>query len=779
MNDDSVKITAELDDQASPSLKMLIGLFGEFVKGVKEGAKAELEATKVSENYNNSQKDTAKTVDDVTVALAKKAAAFFSVKLVVDQFIAAVSQADKLDDLADKTGIAANELKDLGYAAKIGGSSLEGLLGAFSKLGRSAVMSEEDTKKQTKAFEDLGIAATDANGQIKDSNALFLEIADKFKNLQDGPEKSAIAFRLFGSEAKNLIPLLNKGSEGILALKKESQELGGVAPGAFDAFAKAAGDLFDGIDKVKTIFEGFFTTLGADLVPIFNVIIEQFVSSAKEGGLLRSVLDGITTVVKNVLVPAIQVAAVVFDAFTSTVKIAGKSIGALFAVIGAIASGGGLKEVKSIMTSYGEDVAKVANDHEEFSKKLALAGHESVKLAEALDKPKEKLKATGKGAKDVKSSLQEMVAEMRIANQAFGMDESVKQGLELRKKYAEDIKKGFSQAQADALLREGDALINVNEALRKATAEQEAFDKARLSNEEYQAQTDLIQYEATLIGLNADERARLIEKFKEEAALRKTVAGLTDEDAKRIADETRALQDARDAALQVAKETRITNEILDQSRAAVTEDVSTRIQAAAKLLEAGKITVDDYNTYQLSQLERLKDKNKQVSSEVQEFWKAAAQGIQGDLGNFFFDAMQGKLGNLAVAFKNTFDRIVANILAAKAATALFGEGFAKGNTGGILGAAGSYLSGLFRAEGGPVTAGQPYIVGERRAEVFVPSSSGKILPSTDGMMQGGGNTTMNFAITAMDSQSVIQNIDKHQRQIAEIVNNATRKYNLA
>ncbi|MCC6854487.1 MAG: hypothetical protein IT189_00355 [Microbacteriaceae bacterium] len=37
-----------------------------------------------------------------------------------------------------------------------------------------------------------------------------------------------------------------------------------------------------------------------------------------------------------------------------------------------------------------------------------------------------------------------------------------------------------------------------------------------------------------------------------------------------------------------------------------------------------------------------------------------------------------------------------------------------------------------RARGGPVTAGQAYVVGEERAEVFVPNQSGTIVPSTKG-----------------------------------------------
>ena len=45
-----------------------------------------------------------------------------------------------------------------------------------------------------------------------------------------------------------------------------------------------------------------------------------------------------------------------------------------------------------------------------------------------------------------------------------------------------------------------------------------------------------------------------------------------------------------------------------------------------------------------------------------------------------------------------------------------------------------------RAAGGPVSAGVPYIVGEKRPEVFVPDTSGTILPSVTGTMLAGSRT---------------------------------------
>jgi tape measure domain-containing protein len=60
---------------------------------------------------------------------------------------------------------------------------------------------------------------------------------------------------------------------------------------------------------------------------------------------------------------------------------------------------------------------------------------------------------------------------------------------------------------------------------------------------------------------------------------------------------------------------------------------------------------------------------------------------------------------------------------------LFG-GFSTGGTGtGLFG----FLGGMFRQRGGPVKAGQPYIVGEKRPELFVPDTPGHVYPRVPNM----------------------------------------------
>ena len=52
-----------------------------------------------------------------------------------------------------------------------------------------------------------------------------------------------------------------------------------------------------------------------------------------------------------------------------------------------------------------------------------------------------------------------------------------------------------------------------------------------------------------------------------------------------------------------------------------------------------------------------------------------------------------------------------------------------------------------RAAGGRVRAGQPYVVGERRRELFVPGMDGAIVPRVARPMAGGGGVTINAPVT--------------------------------
>jgi hypothetical protein len=119
-------------------------------------------------------------------------------------------------------------------------------------------------------------------------------------------------------------------------------------------------------------------------------------------------------------------------------------------------------------------------------------------------------------------------------------------------------------------------------------------------------------------------------------------------------------------------------------------------------------------------------------------------------------ALQGVakiVGTLIDLFSNLVGIINSAINALKA-IASAGKAIG-GAIGGALGFGGG------RANGGPVSANTAYVVGERGPELFVPGSSGSIIPN--GMGRG---TTINLTVNgAIDSESTA-------RQIISILNDS-------
>jgi hypothetical protein len=119
-----------------------------------------------------------------------------------------------------------------------------------------------------------------------------------------------------------------------------------------------------------------------------------------------------------------------------------------------------------------------------------------------------------------------------------------------------------------------------------------------------------------------------------------------------------------------------------------------------------------------------------------------------------FDMAGDALGSIAdgsVKAEDAIKKLAIQLGIAAAQAALLGTGplaglFGSGGIGSLFdGGGGSsaipWAEDIFRASGGPVKAGQPYIVGEKRPELFVPDVSGSILPSVPSSLATGGSAS--------------------------------------
>lgn len=129
----------------------------------------------------------------------------------------------------------------------------------------------------------------------------------------------------------------------------------------------------------------------------------------------------------------------------------------------------------------------------------------------------------------------------------------------------------------------------------------------------------------------------------------------------------------------------------------------------------------------LATLDATRQRYDDLNATMQEISDTARDALGGFLGDLAHGA------KLSDALRNSLSRVLDNVLQLSL-NSLFDAG---GKSGGSS-VFGSILSGIFggfKAAGGPVEAGKAYVVGERRPELFVPSTSGRIIPN---MGNGGG-----------------------------------------
>jgi hypothetical protein len=224
---------------------------------------------------------------------AKNAAIAFAIKGVIDK-------ADELGKAAQKIGIPVEALSQLKHAADLSGISMETLSNGVKKLSvnMEEIAGGGTTSGAARSLAALGISAMDASGQLKGAEMVMLQLADRFRAMEDGAGKTALAVAIFGKSGVELIPLLNAGSAGIEAMKKEADALGI----SFDTRAAKAAEAFnDNISRLGAVFTGFATKLTVAMLPALERLSERFVDFAKSSGIVDAAVAGISTSFKGLV----------------------------------------------------------------------------------------------------------------------------------------------------------------------------------------------------------------------------------------------------------------------------------------------------------------------------------------------------------------------------------------------------------------------------------------------------------------------------------------------
>lgn len=276
---------------------------------------------------------TAKTefekITDGAKAMGAALAAAFTLDAIKDGVLQAVNFADAMGDMAARTGQSVESLTAMGYAAQFSGSSVETYSAGIEKLSDNIASAAAGNDAAAQMFGRLGVSVRDANGQIRDSNQVLLDLADKVAAMQSPAEKTAAVMDLFGKTAgPELLQLLNQGKDGITALTTEAQRMGAVIS---TETAEQAGQFNDALDRAKIASNGLFLTIGKEVLPVLNSFSSRATDAATSGGVLEKSATAVGVAFKTVYTGGAVLG--------NVLGVIGDQLGKVGAMAAAVASG--------------------------------------------------------------------------------------------------------------------------------------------------------------------------------------------------------------------------------------------------------------------------------------------------------------------------------------------------------------------------------------------------------------------------------------------------------
>jgi hypothetical protein len=235
---------------------------------------------------------------------------------------------DSMNDMSQRTGVSVESLAKFRKAAATSGTDIDAVAKSLVKLSKGLYETSQTGKgPASEALQTLGISATDAAGKLKTADQVTLEIANKFKTMPDGIEKTALAMQLFGKSGADMIPMLNEGGKAIESLSVKMTA----------AFAKKADEYNDKLAMLGGKVGGLAAGLTVALLPALDAtataltaVIDAFTMLP---GPIQAAVGGVALLAVGftLLAPVITSVVTVLGAF------AGLGIGATLAgIAGAI-----------------------------------------------------------------------------------------------------------------------------------------------------------------------------------------------------------------------------------------------------------------------------------------------------------------------------------------------------------------------------------------------------------------------------------------------------------
>lgn len=727
--------------------------------------------------------------------------------------------ADSIQDLSNATGVATANILGFGKAVQQNGGDIEGANNAINKFVLSINEAAEGGEKSQLAFQKVGVTLQDL--RTLSEQDLFNKAIQGLSQIQDKAKAAAIANELFGKSLRGVdfaklssdyskstiaseryTEAIRKGAETQqeietainnlkLSLLEVLQPIGQLAK-AINQNAESISKWIQVIFEVVKVLAGLFI-LGRiiSLVGRGYNAVKGFVSEWKRLKLALKEVTTQTPLTNKGILKATQGVERFIKQNPELAKFRDQFIRIRDGIrAGTVATIGFIGSILGLTAAYKK--YKELTQEEDFTKPLVIQGEGAMPIPEGyFENRRKEIRQVEEANKKLNDSIAEVrktyeknrdlaeqaaAAEVAYAMMATDTAEQIKAqrdayndivaAIDELKKKRETLTS--DQAQQKTLIdQEIAALMSlIPAATESARVRVELLQEVKNAQDEVIKQTELMKQQLT------DDAA--IKALRDQIALIQ-LYGDELENANIALEVSQSLEQALLSLRQqeldlIAKKGQLTQEQFDREmaqiealRQAAYKRAGDEIDAKTDVQQAQRIADEDAT---LSIKKYLDELEKGVTPAKQSL--ESVQSVFGNMNN----ALETFVRSGKFKFKDFALSVIQDLLLIQAKAAM---------TKIFSAIIGGIFPGL--AEGGPAKKGQPYIVGEKGPELFVPNTGGTVVPNNamnKGMSTGAvnapiQNTYITNNINAVDAKSVAQLFAENRKTLLGTVRMAEKE----
>ena len=252
--------------------------------------------------------------------------------------------ADDLNTMSKRYSLGTDELQKYAAASELVDVDVETIAKSHVKLEKTMLSASKGTGASAEAFEKLGVDVTNADGSLRDGDAVWQETIAALGQMSNETERDALAMQLMGKSATELNPLIEDGGE---TYKNFADTLAKYNLDFVDQdMLDQANQFNDALDTMKAVgmvaFQQLGTQLAAYLAPAMEKVVDLVGRLAEWFGNLsprtQAIIAGVSAVVA-VLAPLLIGLGKISFAISSIMSLMatlGPAIGGIVATFGPV-----------------------------------------------------------------------------------------------------------------------------------------------------------------------------------------------------------------------------------------------------------------------------------------------------------------------------------------------------------------------------------------------------------------------------------------------------------